>query len=428
MKPARLALLAVAASSAAIAQTAAPAPAPAAPASFTDALLKGKPSLNARLRYETADQDGLQDADALTLRVRAGYTTKAYNGFQAMIEGEANVPLARDYFDGTGTNTVPPTATIADPEIYELNQAWISYAHEKTKGTLGRQRIVLDNARFIGDVAWRQNQQTFDAFLLQDKTIDKLTLTYGYLDRINRIFDDRSAQYDWDSDSHVLHASYTGLPFGTLTGYAYLLDFSADGVLAGINAAKASSSQTYGLSLTGARPVTDALKATYRLEYATQSDYGSSTVVGGYDADYYVVELGLAAKKYSFAVGYEVLGSDSGAVGFKTPLATMHAFNGWADKFLGTPNAGLTDLYLKASATLPGNVSLLAFYHEFGTTEGASDIGSEIDIQLSYKVNKNISLLAKAAFYQSESPVPVAGSTAAHQDTNKFSFQIDYAY
>src|SRR5690606_14060549 len=128
--------------------------------------------------------DTQEDAEALTLRVRAGYTTQAYKGFQAMIEGEATVPLAGDYYDGTGTNTAPATATIADPENYDINQAWVSYTHEKTKGVLGRQRIVFDNARFIGDVAWRQNQQTFDAFLLQDKTFDKLTLTYAYLDRV----------------------------------------------------------------------------------------------------------------------------------------------------------------------------------------------------------------------------------------------------
>ena len=41
--------------------------------------------------------------------------------------------------------------------------------------------------------------------------------------------------------------------------------------------------------------------------------------------------------------GYELLGSDGVTVAFSTPLATLHAFEGWADKFLATPAAGITD-------------------------------------------------------------------------------------
>ena len=37
----------------------------------------------------------------------------------------------------------------------------------------------------------------------------------------------------------------------------------------------------------------------------------------------------------------------------QTPLATLHAFNGWADMFLTTPANGLQDLYFRASYTLP---------------------------------------------------------------------------
>ena len=425
----RLATLALATTCATFAQSAAPAPtpapagaeapvAPAPEASFQDALLKGKFSAHARVRYETVDQDGLADADALTARLRAGYTTKAYRGFQAMVEGEANVPLVNDYYDGTGTNS-SGYATVTDPEIYEINQVWAAYTHEKTKATLGRQRIVFDNARFIGDVAWRQNQQTFDAAFVQDKTIQDLTLSYGYLTRINRVFDDRAPQYDWSSDSHVAHAAYAGLPFGTLSGYAYLLDFdkASDG-------ATANSTQTYGVSLVGSPKLTDDVSLLYRAEYAGQSDYGASAL--SYSTDYYVAELGAQVfKKYSLTLGYEVLGSDDGAVGFKTPLATLHAFNGWADKFLLTPAGGIENLYVKGTATLPANFSFLGFYHWFQAEETGDDYGTELDLQLSYKVNKSVTLLAKAAYYQGDSAAP---SAALRADTNKFWLQAEYVY
>ncbi len=420
-----LALLAAASTAPAFAQTPAAATTePAAPASFQDALLKGKPSLNARLRYEAVDQVGLTDAEALTLRLRAGYTTGTYHGFQAMIEGEATVPLVKDYYDGTGTNS-DNYATIADPEIYEINQAWLSYTYEKTKATLGRQRIVLDNARFVGDVAWRQNQQTFDAAFIQDRSIDKLTLTYGYLTRINRVFDDRgntppaAPQYDWQSDSHLINASYAGLPFGTLTGYAYLLNFdeTSDG-------AAANSTQTYGLSLAGSPKLTDDVSLLYRAEYATQSNYRASAL--SYDADYYLGELGAQfLKKYSLSLGYEVLGSDDGAAAFRTPLATLHAFNGWADKFLVTPNDGLRDIYVKATATLPANLSFLGFYHWFNGDDSGDKFGTELDLQLTYKLNKNLSFTAKSAFYRGESSAP---TPALRAETNKYWLQADYTF
>jgi len=53
-------------------------------------------------------------------------------------------------------------------------------------------------------------------------------------------------------------------------------------------------------------------------------------------------------------VGYEVL-EGNGAIGFATPLATLHAFNGWADMFLTTPANGLKDLYFRASYALPAD-------------------------------------------------------------------------
>jgi hypothetical protein len=401
-----------------------PAASTEAPPSFQDALTKGKVSINARLRYEHVDQDFVEDADALTARLRLGYTTKTYNGFQAMIEGEAVTPLINDYFDGTGTNT-SGYATIADPEVYNLNQAWLSYTFEKTKGTLGRQKLILDNARFIGDVGWRQNDQTFDAFVVQDKTFDKTTLTYAYLDRVNRVFDDSGVQPDWDSNSHALNASYAGLPIGVLTGYAYLLDFNADNGT-GNAGAFASSSQTYGLSLVGSRPVNESVKASYRLEYARQSDYGDNAA--SYDANYYLAELGASYKAHSFAVGHEVLGSDESATGasFKTPLATLHAHNGWADVFLITPRAGLTDTYVKMGTTLPGAVGLTAFYHIFGTEDGASQIGQEFDIIATYKLNKQLSFTAKAAKYWSDEAA-VAG-VASNADRTKFWLQTDYTF
>ncbi len=397
----KLAILAIAASiaHAALAQT-------PEPASFLEAIEKGKASLNIRLRYEHVAQDNaLADADALTARARLGFKTASYNGLAAYIEAHTTTALVEDYaFPGGGATA---TSIVADPDSSDLSQAWLSYTSGKTTTTLGRQNLVIDNTRFVGNVAWRQSYQTFDSLVLKDATIDDLTLTYGYLWGVNRIFGDLStAQPDFHSDSHILNASYKGLPFGTLAAYAYLLDFD--------NAAP-NSTATYGLSLAGSAPVGNDLKLTYRAEYATQSDYGSSAL--NYRADYYSASIGLAAKTGSIALGYETLGSDNGQ-GFKTPLATLHAFNGWADLFLVTPGAGLRDLNLKASTKL-GEIDLAAAYHRFNPDAGGPDFGSEIDLQAAYKLNKHTTLIAKAAFYQAK---------ALSVDTDKFWLQADLAF
>ncbi|MGB1092569.1 MAG: hypothetical protein ACPGYX_10615, partial [Oceanobacter sp.] len=94
----------------------------------------------------------------------------------------------------------------------------------------------------------------------------------------------------------------------------------------------------------------------------------------------------------------ETLGSDDGAYSFQTPLATKHAFNGWADMFLATPASGLQDTYVKAVTKVAG-VKLLGMYHDYSSDEGGIDFGSEINLLAAYKIDKNFTVGAKMAKY-----------------------------
>lgn len=363
--------------------------------SLGDAIGKGTVSVNARLRYEGVQQTNLRPADAITLRTRLGYTTAPWQGLKAMIEGENITAANGDKYSQSGLNPAATgRAVVADPETSEINQVFLAYTSGKTTATLGRQRLVLDSARFIGDVGWRQNMQTFDAFVVQDKSFDKTTFTYGYLDQINRVFSERHAQGKWQSDSHVLNASYTGFAAGTLAGYAYLLDFA--------KVAAPNSCATYGASFAGAQPINADMKFSYRAELATQSDYGASTL--NYTATYVAVSTGLVVKPGTLSLGYEQLGSDNN-VGFKTPLATLHAYNGWADLFLATPAAGLQETNVKATANLPENIALAVSYHRFETDVGSTKLGKEFDIQLSRKFGKYVTGLVKFANFRRDSLV-----------------------
>ena len=141
--------------------------------------------------------------------------------------------------------------------------------------------------------------------------------------------------------------------------------------------------------------IRDSLNAAY----ATQSDYADNPV--GYSADYTMAQITFPIKPLSVSLGYEVLGSDNGVAAFKTPLATLHKFQGWADKFLGTPANGVEDVYLKLAGKL-GKTKVAIFYHDFSADVGAADLGSEFDIVATYPMGKGLTAQLKYASYDAD--------------------------
>jgi hypothetical protein len=369
---------------------------------FIDALTSGKVSFSARARYENVDDGNpaTDDADAYTLRTTLGYKTGAFHGFSGFIEFEDVSHLGSDKFNAAGTNGEGGYAVVADPEGTEVNQAYLAYNNFDTTFKFGRQIITYRDApfhRYIGTVGWRQNWQTFDAFSIVNKSLPDTTLSYAYLDQVHTIFGEDKTDAplindgDIDMDSHLFNIQYTGLPIGKLEGYAYLLDYedAADD--------NKNSTATYGLRLAGAQPLNDAFKVVYTAEYATQDDYADGEMD---QQSYYLVELGGKYKDWLLKLSHEVQEGD-GVDAFRTPLGTNHAYQGWADKFLSTPAAGLEDTYV----TLVGNIlgaKLVAVYHDFETDEGSLDAGDEFDVMLSKTFNKHYTLGVKYADYNAD--------------------------
>ncbi len=355
---------------------------------FTDALGSGEVQLNMRLRYEQVDQDNaLKDADGLTLRTRLGYGSADYHGLRAYLEMENTSALIEDYNSGPGGNGKSQYSVIADPDNTEVNQAYISYTGiPEANLKIGRQRMIWDNARFLGNVGWRQNEQTYDAVAFSNTSLPNLTLDYAYIDNVRNIFGS-----DTDMSNHLIHASFSGLDFATLAFYGYLLEYNASSGL------RANSNRTLGGYIDGDYSVS-GVTLLYRAEYAKQSDYADGN--NAIDADYYHFILGAAAKGVSVKFGYELLGADSFS-GFETPLATKHAFNGWADAFLNTPADGLQDRYVSVGGKLMG-IKLLGVYHDFSADKGGADYGSEIDLLAVKKFTKHYAAGIKYASYDAD--------------------------
>lgn len=374
-------------------------PALAAEHTLHGALSNGQVSGDVRLRYEAVDQDNaLKDADALTIRTRLGYRTGSYQGVTGVLEFEdSRTVLGLDDYNNTqGKN--PDYSVIADPETTEVDQAYLQYSGYNVTARAGRQVIAYDNQRHVGHVGWRQDRQTFDALSLAYTPTDTLTLNYAYLNQRNRIF---AEAQDLPAKDHLLNLGYqTG--FGKLTAYAYLLEVD-DGTDNALDTLGLRFAGTYDMA-----PVT----LLYAAEYAKQE---ATTGANEFDADYYKLKAGVGFNGITVALSYEVLGSDDGNYGFSTPLATLHAFNGWADQFLATPASGLEDLSLTVKGSLAGGQWTIV-YHDFSANEstaGLDDLGDEWGLAYNRGFAQHYSAGIKYARYS-------AGDSAAGKvDTNK---------
>ena len=362
------------------------------------ALRAGSVSLNQRLRVETVEQDGIEkDATAFTLRTRLGYKTASWHAVTAFVEYEGIAAFG-------GRNYAPEASgrpVVLDPTGDELNRWWLQYSGlADTSVKLGRQRLVVNNARVIGNVGWRQNEQTFDGLTVTNQSFSNTTITAAHLSNSNFI-----NFQNLPLDAQLINVANSSHSAVDVAVYALRLDFKLD----------TADTQTMGLRLSGKFPLAEKTNLAYTAEYARQQDTADNP--DDFSAAYLHAELGLSQGRFGLKLGYESLGSDDGtAVQF--PLATLHKFNGWADKFLNTPANGLEDRYIGLSAKLAGT-QLALMYHDFAPTESGADYGSEVDFLIARPLAKNLKLVAKYADYRADSFA---------SNTQKISLQLDYSF
>ncbi|BAK67448.1 hypothetical protein SLG_27730 [Sphingobium sp. SYK-6] len=377
-----------------------------------------QPLIDARLRYEAVEQAGLPDeAHAATIRLRTG-AQAGIGSWSALAEVQGTLALAGSYHDGLHGSA--PRPLVADPENVALYRAQLQYRAEALTVTGGRQRIALDDERFIGNVAFRQNAQSFDAVRAEWTGLGgfKLDLSYAWSVRTIWGVDGRGARpRSIDGENIFVNLSYA-TPVGKVTGFAYLVDQDEADVQG-----YRLSSQTYGLRLSGSRSLSRTARLSYGLSYARQGDYRRNP--NSYAADYWLVDLALDVKPFKLNAGYEVLGADDGMAltSFQTPLGTNFKFQGWADKLLTTPPNGVRDLYVGAGHGWTGvgeidSVSLQATWHRFESDRLDQHYGDEIDLLASMKVKHTV-FSARFARYEAD---------ALATDTSKFWLQVDWIF
>ncbi|MDP2227053.1 MAG: hypothetical protein Q8J78_06215 [Moraxellaceae bacterium] len=362
-------------------------------AMLQEAIFSGKTFLDARLRAEYVDFETTPETDAETLRTALGYRTGDYKGLKYFIEFENVSSLGNgDYNSGaTGLgNNKAQFGQIPDPSLTQLNQSYLEGYGFKA----GRQKLIYDNARFVGDVGWRQNDQVFDAVSYSNKTLVKdLTLGAAYLYRVHNIFGATRAV-----EAPMLNVKYAAFPQAKVAAFYYAVEEKST---------PTASWEHVGLRVDGV--VGNFL---YEVALADQQDYKNSLTA---DAGYSDIQLGYKFGPVTVKAQMETLEK-----GFKTPLATLHAFNGWADRFLNTPANGLVDTNLKASAKL-GDYTLQLAVHDFESEAVNETFGQEVNFSVARPLTSKVNALFKVASFNADGSV-----VGFMNDTTKVWLQFAY--
>jgi hypothetical protein len=396
------------------------------------ALTSGKIDFSLRSRYEHVDDDrATEEADVSTIRTTLGYTSGTFHdaSIRLLVQDVRTVGLD-DFNDATGRpGARTQFAVVADPSDTDVLEGYFGFKGvPNTTIKLGRQIITDRGApfhRFLGTVLWRQNWQNHDAISVQNTSLPDTTIKYAYSWNVNRIFTDEAigAKANFDSDSHFINIKYEGLEPIKVEGYSYLLDFK--------NAA-ALSVNTYGIRLNGVKPITKNVMALYAVEYAHQNEAGNNP--GNIDADYFLGELGTVfqvndvLKSLTVKFDYELLEGNGGVDRFLTPLATGHAFQGWADRFLVTPGDGIKDLYFTGIAKAFG-AKFIVVFHDLSSDKDNYDYGTELDVLAVKTFKKHYTVGVKYSSYDADkNATNLARNPSQAADVNKLWAWVQIKY
>ncbi len=361
---------------------------------------KAKVNGEVRPRYEFVDDESntRDKANAYTVRATIGLETTllGIDGLSMKVDGTTVQTLGGTGYEDATADANLRYDRVADPEQTRFTQGYLQYKMGATTLKAGRQIVNLDNQRFIGSVDWRQMPQSLDAVSVTNTSIAGLSLYGAYVYDYATVFKEATQH----SESVLLNGSYKVNDMLKVTAYDYMLSLEKNQFAA----------DTIGLALSGDIPAGD-VKIGYRAEYAKQGDATFKTTMTNLktqnDATYYDIEATASMMGISVGAGYELLSGTTGSDGktkFQTPLATLHKFNGTADKFLTTPTGGIADTSVSLGYGAKDLGNAMITYHDYKTDvamSGKSDLGSELDLQYANAIPgvKGLNGLIKAAFY-----------------------------
>lgn len=387
------------------------------------ALATGSYSLDFRVRSEQVDDaKWAMKAHALTYRLHGagqlplGHGLLLGSGFDVVRHiGE------EQYNDGMNGHAQFPD--VNDPDAEEIDEIYLGYQTQADRMPLelwgGRKAFTQGSTRFIsGGTAWRQNGQSFDGVGISGSR-GVFKAEFVYLAQVLRAAGNRSPKGRQDLNAPVLGLVWTPTPPLTLEFSAHRLRYVPGGPIA-------TTSSTQALIGTlKAKGELGAFKLNTRLDAARQKAlYTGAVDVGG---DYYALEANIRLSDTELQLKQEVL-EGNGVAAFQTPLASLHAFNGFADRFLRTPRDGLRDTSIGLTQH-HGRYRLMVRAHRFESTVRDYRYGTEVDVVASVAMPQNHKLLLKWADFHAARNSQVSARAATQSfDVSKLWLQWEWKW
>jgi len=387
---------------------------------FVAAMKNGIPDVDVITGFEYKHRDdNTSPGQQFSVRTRVGYRTDTLFNTAAYVQlhNVSNVMEQYSFTRNGKTYGNLGRDVIADPDGSRFQQAYLDFTWvPDTLIRIGRQDIILDDARLMGDIDWRLNGQSFDAVSITNTSLQDITLYAAYVQKVNTIFLD---SLDLDG-FYLFNAAYSGIKNHTISLHTYLLDTES-------TADSARDSATYGFRIAG-----NTAPFNYYLDYSHQSDFAD-----GKDHSANMLNLYVAGKindMFTLGAGYSYIsGQDGSDRPFDTLFSTAHKFNGFADQFLGTNGGnlrdGLHDYYVQATTQAFGAKLVLA-YHYFDTTEDDffdGTYGDEFNALLIKPLADNLNFIVKYAnFMQDDSSSN--GYVNPTRDTEILSVRLRFKY
>ncbi len=321
-----------------------------------------------RYRYEAVDKDfdsntGYNVQNYLRSRIGVEFTSESVTSFMQLQDSRVM---------GSETNTLKDgSADIMDfhQAYFKINNLFDTPLNLK----IGRFESIYGGQRLIGAVGWHNIGRSFDGLLFNYKNdiIDVDVFTHKLV-----------AETDSTDEKDLLgvYSKFNLIENQNIHGYVF-----QDGDM-----------NTFGSYLKGGFK-----NFGYDIELAFQNGIESENIE--FAGKLLAVNLHYkhSFAKFSGGVDY-VSGDDSKTTdkneSFSTLYATNHKFYGFMDYFLNLPentsNLGLMDIHVKLSDFTLFGLKFNGAYHLFNADQSDESFGSELDLTVIKKYNKNVKFVA----------------------------------
>ncbi|MGB0869223.1 MAG: alginate export family protein [Flavobacteriales bacterium] len=355
-------------------------------------------SIDGEFRPRTEYRHGFKqlatdDADAAFFtsqrtRLNAGYKTEKYD-FHLSFQD------TRIWGDAGQLNE--------NPFSLSIHQAWSNiHLSKKFDLKLGRQEIAYDDQRIFGNVGWAQQARSHDAAIVKYKN-DGLNMDLGLAFNQNQAGLE-GTNYQIGNNYKSLQYLRVNKAWDNFEGSVLVLNNG----LQNLTNSPEEDYETFYSQTIGTHfkyKLNESLKFTGNVYFQTGKDRADRDV----SAHLFGLEASYKEKdsKLNYGLGFEMQSGNAYDENTKnnafTPFyGTNHKFNGLMDYFyVGNHgnSVGLVDLYGKIGFKLKDKSQITAMAHYFTSAEdinadGDRDLGTEIDLVYSHKLNADVTIKA----------------------------------